>query len=45
MQFGVIDKRPEFEAYWAGLKDRRAAAQAEELASEHGGASEGRKLR
>jgi glutathione S-transferase len=47
MQFGVIDKRPEFEAYWNGLKDRpaaaRAAAQAEKLALKHGGASAGRK--
>jgi glutathione S-transferase len=47
MQFGVLDKRPEFEAYWTGLKDRpaavRAAAQAEKLQSEHGGASAGRK--
>jgi glutathione S-transferase len=46
MQFGVIDKRPEFEAYWNGLKDRpaavRAAALAEKLASEHGEASAGR---
>lgn len=37
MQFGVIDKRPEFEAYWDGLKDRparlRALVQAEKLAS------------
>ncbi len=38
MQFNVIDKRPEFEAYWNGLKDRparsRAIAQAEKLASQ-----------
>jgi glutathione S-transferase len=37
LQFGVIEKRPQFEAYWDGLKDRparlRAAAQAEKLAS------------
>ena len=37
MRFGVIDKRPEFEAYWSGLENRparlRAAAQAEKLAS------------
>lgn len=37
MRVGVIDKRPEFEAYWSGLEDRparlRAAAQAEKLAS------------
>lgn len=37
LQFGVIDKRPEFEAYWNGLKDRparlRAGAQSEKLAS------------
>jgi glutathione S-transferase len=49
MQFGVIDKRPEFEAYWTGLKDRpaavRAAAQAEKLAWERGEASTGHKLR
>lgn len=36
LQFGMIDKRPEFEAYWNGLKDRpahlRAMAQAETLA-------------
>jgi glutathione S-transferase len=24
MRFGSVDKRPEFEAYWAGLKDRPA---------------------
>ena len=38
LQFGVIDKRPEFEAYWNGIKDRpaavRANAQAEKLASQ-----------
>ncbi|QGM97464.1 HTH domain-containing protein [Methylocystis parvus] len=37
LRFGVIDKRPEFEAYWSGLENRparlRAAAQAEKLAS------------
>lgn len=37
MRFGVIDKRPEFEAYWTGLENRparlRAGAQAEKLAS------------
>jgi len=37
LQFGVIDRRPEFEAYWNGLKDRparlRAGAQTEKLAS------------
>jgi len=49
MQFGVIDKRLEFEAYWTGLKYRpaavRAAAQAEKLASKHSEASAGCKLR
>ena len=38
MQFGMIEKRPEFEAYWNGLKDRparlRAVAQEEKLASQ-----------
>jgi glutathione S-transferase len=38
MQFGVIDKRPEFEAYWNGLKDRparlRALQQIEKMASQ-----------
>jgi predicted DNA-binding transcriptional regulator YafY/glutathione S-transferase len=37
MRFGVIDKRPEFEAYWTGLENRparlRAGAQVEKLAS------------
>jgi predicted DNA-binding transcriptional regulator YafY/glutathione S-transferase len=37
LRFGVIDKRPEFEAYWSGLENRparlRAGAQAEKLAS------------
>lgn len=37
LQFGLIDKRPEFEAYWSGLKDRparlRAIAQAQKPAS------------
>lgn len=37
MRFGVIDKRPEFEAYWSGLENRparlRAGAQVEKLAS------------
>jgi predicted DNA-binding transcriptional regulator YafY/glutathione S-transferase len=28
MQFGMIDKRPEFEAYWNGLKDRPALLRA-----------------
>jgi glutathione S-transferase len=35
MQFGGIEKRPEFEAYWNGLRDRpaalRADAQSEEM--------------
>jgi hypothetical protein len=39
MQFGMIDKRPEFEAYWNGLKDRpallRARGKAEKLSSQH----------
>jgi glutathione S-transferase len=39
MQFGVIEKRPEFEAYWNGLKDRparlSAIAQSEKLAAQH----------
>jgi predicted DNA-binding transcriptional regulator YafY/glutathione S-transferase len=38
LQFGVIDRRAEFEAYWNGLKDRparlRAVTQAEKLASQ-----------
>ncbi|WP_199175553.1 glutathione S-transferase family protein [Telmatospirillum siberiense] len=38
MQFDEIDKRPEFEAYWNGLKERparkRALAQIERLAME-----------
>ena len=37
LRFGVIDKRPEFEAYWGGLENRparlRAGAQTEKLAS------------
>ncbi len=37
LQFGAIDKRPEFEAYWDGLKARparlRAGAQVEKLTS------------
>lgn len=37
LRFGVIDKRPEFEAYWKGLESRparlRAGAQAEKLAT------------
>ncbi len=37
LQFGVIDRRPEFEAYWDGLKDRparsRAAQPGQKLAS------------
>lgn len=37
LRFGVIDRRPEFEAYWSGLENRparlRAGAQAEKLAS------------
>jgi glutathione S-transferase len=37
LRFGVIDKRPEFEAYWSGLENRparlRAGAEAEKLAS------------
>lgn len=32
MQFGVIDRRPEFEAYWNGLRDRPARARAIEAA-------------
>ena len=38
LQFGMIDKRPEFETYWNGLKDRparlRAFAKAEKLAAQ-----------
>jgi predicted DNA-binding transcriptional regulator YafY/glutathione S-transferase len=38
MAFGVLDRRPEFEAYWDGLKDRparlRAVEQAEKLAAQ-----------
>jgi glutathione S-transferase len=37
LRFGVIDKRPEFEAYWSGLENRparlRSGAKAEKLAS------------
>lgn len=37
LRFGVIDKRPELEAYWSGLENRparlRAVAQAEKLTS------------
>lgn len=37
LQFDVIEKRPEFEAYWSGLENRparlRASAQVEKLAS------------
>lgn len=29
MQFGTLPRRPEFEAYWAGLKDRPARQQCE----------------
>lgn len=32
MQFGTLEKRPEFEAYWNGLKDRPANKRAEEYA-------------
>jgi predicted DNA-binding transcriptional regulator YafY/glutathione S-transferase len=32
LQFGAIDKRPEFQAYWDGLKDRPARARSEEQA-------------
>ena len=31
MQFGSIEKRPAFEAYWNGLKNRPAAARAREI--------------
>ena len=31
LQFGSIDKRPAFEAYWAGLKDRPAAVRARQI--------------
>lgn len=30
MQFGTLDRRPEFEAYWNGLKDRPAHRRTEE---------------
>lgn len=29
MQFGTLDRRPEFEAYWAGLKERPAHRRSE----------------
>ncbi len=32
MMFGTIDRRPEFEAYWAGLKDRPAHRKIEAFA-------------
>ncbi len=42
LQFGVLDKRAEFEAYWSNIKDRparlRAVAQAEGLASKRASA-------
>lgn len=31
MEFGTLDKRPEFEVYWAGLKDRPAHRRTEEV--------------
>ncbi|EPC03646.1 hypothetical protein L861_19110 [Litchfieldella anticariensis FP35 = DSM 16096] len=31
MQCGAINKRPEFEAYWAGLKERPAQRRSEEF--------------
>ncbi|MFQ3787263.1 HTH domain-containing protein [Halomonas sp. A29] len=31
MQFGTLERRPEFEAYWAGLKDRPANRRSEEF--------------
>lgn len=31
MMFGTLPKRPAFEAYWAGLKDRPAAVRARQL--------------
>ena len=31
MEFGTLEKRPEFEAYWAGLKDRPAHQRVAEL--------------
>lgn len=34
MQYGLIDRRPEFEAYWNGLKDRPAAVRAREHAAQ-----------
>jgi glutathione S-transferase len=44
MQFGLIARRPEFEAYWDGLKDRparlRAGEQGEKLAAKRSWASE-----
>lgn len=43
LKFGVIEKRPEFEAYWNGIKDRpaaiRANEQSEKLASQQAWAS------
>ena len=33
LQFGIVDKRPEFEAYWAGLRDRPALLRAREQAA------------
>jgi glutathione S-transferase len=39
MRFGSLEKRPEFEAYWAGLKDRpahrRVEAQFDEAMAKH----------
>jgi glutathione S-transferase len=31
MRFGSLERRPEFEAYWAGLKDRPAQRKVEDL--------------
>lgn len=34
MQFGTLERRPEFEAYWAGLKDRPANRRSEAFIAE-----------
>ncbi|MFN3987295.1 MAG: HTH domain-containing protein [Rhodocyclaceae bacterium] len=35
MQFGSLEKRPEFEAYWAGLRDRPAHKRTEAFMQKH----------
>ena len=34
MRFGSVERRPEFEAYWAGLKDRPAQRRIEAQVNE-----------